>query len=98
MNKGLKTRTTITIPTDILFALKKRALEKKRGLSETITDGLKIYLKLGSEIPNKEEKKLTSLFGAWNKGVSGTKTVKQLRASKKDLSRDQYLTKRWKKS
>jgi len=54
MNKNLKTRTTITIPEDLLFELKKRALEERRGLSQTITDGLKIYLKLSLETPRKK--------------------------------------------
>lgn len=98
MNKNLKTRTTITVPTDILFALKKKALEKRKGLSETISEGLKIYLRLDLEMPKKDERELISLFGAWNKGVSGVQTIKKLRLSKKDLSRNQYLAKKWKKS
>ncbi len=88
-------RTTISLPEDILFEMKKKALMEKRTIKDLISEGLSAYLgkTIGSKSP---AKKLTDFFGAWGKGESGLSYVKRIRYSKAEKEREDYLKKLWK--
>lgn len=92
------TRTTIRIPEDLLFEIKKEALMEKKTITDLISEGLHLYLKFKSDLTKFREGKtgdITGLFGAWGKGASGLSTVKTLR---KEKTRDIYLKNLWNKS
>lgn len=93
-------RTTITLPEDILFELKKRAVRNKKTMKQLMTDGLKMYLYTPVQDVKTDGSKsdLVSLFGAWGKGESGKKTVARMRLAKEDQQREKYLSTIWKKS
>lgn len=94
------TRTTITIPVEMLWEIKKRALIEKRAFKEVVIDGLTLYLfnrKKYTELDNPDD--LTeSLFGSWGKGEKGIDFVKRTRYGKSEKARENYLKKLWKKS
>lgn len=92
------TRTTISLPEDILYELKKKALEDRKTITAIVTEGLTLYLKR-SPVPTdgKESDNLISYFGSWGKGLSGKTTLKKLRSGAKEIQRDVSLKKSWKK-
>lgn len=88
-------RTTISLPENILFEMKKKALMEKRTIKELISEGLSAYL--GKTLISKSPpKKLTDYFGAWGKGESGVSYVRRIRYSKAEKAREDYLKKLWK--
>lgn len=89
-------RTTITLPEELLFEIKKKALMEKKTIKEIITESLS--LSLGKNVPTKKEVDIRSLFGAWGKGESGFKFVKRMRYGKEEKAREKYLDKLWKRS
>lgn len=90
------TRTTITLPEDLLFEIKKKALIEKKTITAVISQSLS--LSLGKSIPSKNPVDINSLFGAWGKGESGAKFLKRVRYGKEEKAREKYLTKLWKRS
>lgn len=90
------TRTTITLPEDLLFEIKKKALMEKKTLTEVIKESLSIGL--GRRISTAEPVDIDSLFGAWGKGESGLKFLKRIRYGKEEKAREKYLVKLWKRS
>jgi len=94
-------RTTIRMPEELLFEIKKEALLKKKTMTDLVSEGLKFYIRFKSSFEKIEEEKvskLTDLFGVWGKGLSGLSTVKKLRYGRKETLHDSYLNKLWKKS
>ncbi|MBM3283872.1 hypothetical protein FJY90_06545 [Candidatus Gottesmanbacteria bacterium] len=95
------TRTTITLPEELLLEIKKKALEERKKIKDVIIEGL--ILSLGINV-KKFSKNLTgsfdinSLFGIWGKGPSGRSFVKKVRYSTTEKAREDYLIKLWKKS
>lgn len=94
------TRTTISIPENLLFEMKKEALMEKKTLTDLISEGLSFYIKFKSEFKRFEKNKdtITSLFGAWGKGISGSSAVGELRSGKNEKKRENFLASLWKKS
>ena len=90
------TRTTITIPEEILWAIKKKALAERKDIKDVITEGLSLYL--GAAIPVKDKTDIASLFGSWKKGEKGINFLKRTRYARKEKEREKYLQKLWKKS
>lgn len=62
------TRTTITLPEDLLYEIKKKALVERKTITEVINESLS--LSLGKSISFKKPVDINSLFGAWGKGES----------------------------
>lgn len=89
-------RTTISLPEDLLFELKKKALLERKKIKDLVVEGLSLALKI--KIPTSEKNKIASLYGAWSKGKKGTAFVNKIRNSKYDKTRDNYLKKLWRKS
>ena len=94
------TITTLTIPEEILWAIKAKALMEKRTFKEVVIDGLRLYLSSNKKyiMPEKSEDWVESLFGSWGKGEKGIDFVKRTRYSKEEKERENYLKKLWKKS
>lgn len=90
------TRTTITLPENLLFEIKKKALMERKTIKEVINEGLGEYVQI--KTPATRELTLSSFFGAWGKGESGLKFLKRVRYPKVENKREQYLAKLWKKS
>lgn len=90
------TRTTITLPEDLLYEIKKKALMEKRTITEVINESLSIGL--GKNIPATKPIDINTLFGAWGKGESGLKFLKRIRYGKEEKAREKYLAKLWKRS
>lgn len=95
------TRTTITIPEGLLWAIKKRAWEERKDFKEVVTEGLAIYL--GGDwkdiiLKREDNFDINSLFGVWGKGTTGLGFLKKVRYGKKEKEREKYLQKLWKKS
>jgi hypothetical protein len=98
MNNKL-VRTTISLPDELLYEIKKRALENRKTITETMSEGLSFYLKIYSNYNiATEHDDISTLFGSWGKGQTGKSIVKKLRSGKKETSRDNSLQKLWKKS
>lgn len=89
-------RTTITLPEDLLFEIKKKALMERKTITEVITENLS--LALGKSIPARKPADIKALFGSWGKGESGLRFVKRMRYGKEEKAREKYLDKVWKKS
>lgn len=89
-------RTTISLPEELLYEIKKRALVQRKTITEVISESL--ALSLGKNIPTKKSIDIISLFGAWGKGESGLKFVKRIRYGKEEKAREKYLAKLWKRS
>ncbi len=89
------TRTTITLPEDVLFEVKKRALMERKTIKEIINESLSLYL--GFKTKNTPYS-ISSLFGAWGKGLSGSSFLRKVRYGKIEKEREKYLSKLWKKS
>ena len=73
-------RTTVTLPEELVFELKKRALLTKKTVKDVVTEGLKTYLYTSGL---KREETIgfdtDSLYGAWGKGpLSKTRMQKKL--------------------
>ncbi len=90
------TRTTITLPENLLFELKKKALMERKTMKEVVNEGLGKYVQI--KTPATRKLTLSSLFGTWGKGESGLKFLKRVRYSKMENKRELYLAKLWKKS
>ncbi len=90
------TRTTITLPEELLFEIKKKALMEKKTMTEIINKSL--FIGLGKSLPSKKPVDINSLFGAWGKGESGLKFLKRIRYGKEEKAREKYLAKLWKRS
>ncbi|MBI4067527.1 hypothetical protein HY407_04015 [Candidatus Gottesmanbacteria bacterium] len=95
------TRTTITLPENLLIEIKKRALEKKKKMKDLIVEGLNIYINMDeSDLARQQKNKsdITSLFGVWGKGPKGFTEVEEMRYGKEEKARETNLRKLWKKS
>lgn len=90
------TRTTISVPEELLFEIKKKALLERKTVTEVINKSLSVYL--GKEFPPKTSLNINSLFGAWGKGPSGLTSLKKIRYGKANKEREKYISKLWKKS
>lgn len=90
------TRTTITLPTELLFMLKKKALISRKSLTEIVNEGLKNYA--GMNYSPSVSKTLMELSGSWKEEISGKSFLKRVRYSNKDKAREKYLSKIWNKS
>lgn len=90
------TRTTISLPEELLFEIKKKALMEKKSIKDVISEGLGEYLQI--KIPTSSKQTFSSFIGAWGKGESGLKFLKKVRYSRMEKKREQYLAKLWKKS
>ena len=88
-------RTTITLPEDLLYEIKKKALAQRKTIKEIIQESLSDSL--GYERNEKSVLPLTSLFGTWGKGETGNQFLKRVRHSKEEKEREIYLKKIWKK-
>lgn len=98
----LNTRTTISLPEELLFDLKKKALIERRTLKEVISEGLKIYLDYGigepfNKLVEKETMIVNKLFGSWGRGLGGVAFVKKTRNNPQDRKRENNLKRKWKK-
>jgi|GEM_PF-4155618 len=91
-------RTTIRIPENLFFEIKKEAIMEKKTLTDLISEGLSLYIRFRPELKKFEKGKVTNLFGAWGKGMSGSSTIKKLRTGNKEKERDKFLTGLWSKS
>jgi len=90
------TRTTITLPEDLLYEIKKRALAQRKTIKKVIQESLS--LSLGYDYKNEKSiLPLTSLFGSWGKGETGSQFLKRVRYSKEEKEREIHLEKIWKK-
>ena len=93
------TRTTITLPEELLYEIKKKALAEKKTIKDMINESLSLYVGYSRKKTRKVKKdSILSLFGAWGKGESGAQYLKRIRYNKMDIERDKYLEKLWKKS
>lgn len=89
-------RTTISIPEELLYEIKKRALVQRKTITEVISEGLYSFLGYAGKLP-KKRLPLTSLFGAWEKGESGVSYLKRVRYGKANYQRETYLKNAWRK-
>lgn len=89
-------RTTITLPENLLFEIKKKALMERKTIKEVINEGLGEYVQI--KTPAARKLTLGTFVGAWGKGESGLKFLKKNRYSKAEKKRETYLSKLWKKS
>ena len=89
------TRTTISVPENLLFEIKKKALLEKKTVKDIFIDGLKLVLKYKYEEP--EISRLSSLFGAWGEGEKGSDFLKKTRETSFDNKRENYINNIWKK-
>lgn len=87
-------RTTITISEDLLFELKKKALNDRKTLTQLINESISRYL--GREYKGK--KNIMLLFGSWGKGERGKRFLNRVRYGKNEIKRDTHLQSVWKKS
>ncbi|MBI5452576.1 hypothetical protein HY945_03870 [Candidatus Gottesmanbacteria bacterium] len=90
------TRTTITLPEELLFEIKKKALMEKRTIKDIVYEGLTSYIRKKSNPITPLS--ISSFIGAWGKGESGSEFVKRMRYGKEEKAREKYLAKLWKKS
>lgn len=90
------TRTTITLPEELLWEIKKKALSEKKPFWRIVVDGLSLYLGVPKK-KNLENFDINSLFGSWGKGETGRAFLKRVRNTKKDKAREKYLKNLWKK-
>ena len=90
------TRTTITLPEDLLFEIKKRALMEKKTIKDIVYESLSSYV--GKKTAIAPPITISSVIGAWGKGESGSKFLKRIRYGKEEKAREKYLAKLWKKS
>lgn len=96
-------RTTVVLPEDLLFEIKKKALMERKSLRQVVVEGLNFYLKQETRVSEEGEKrtkkyKIDELFGVLGKGEKGIFTVKKLREKKTEEKRENYLKKLWRKS
>lgn len=90
------TRTTITLPEDLFFELKKKALLERKKIKDIVVESLSLVLKYHITSSNKDG--ILSYYGAWGKGEKGSEFLKKNRNSKTDQARNSYLKNLWKKS
>lgn len=101
MTTTSQVRTTIVLPDDLLFEVKKRALTERKTIKEVLTEGMKWYLRKGylvDDSPERDDQGLLALYGAWGKGPAGKDILKATRYGRKEQKRDAYLNRLWKKS
>lgn len=100
-------RTTISLPEEILFELKKKALMERKKIKDVIFEGLSFFLRYKKKIALSGENwgesddkkyKVDKLFGSWGKGKRGKNFVYNLRKAEVERKRDNYLKNLWKKS
>lgn len=91
------TRTTITLPKELLYEIKKKALAERKTAKEIINKSLESYLG-HKKVHNETSLSLASLFGAWGKGESGNAFLTRVRYGKKDKKREEYVQNLWKRS
>ena len=89
-------RTTVSLPEEILYEVKKRALMERKTIKEIINEGISKYI--GMPITAIPTSNISSLFGSWGKGLSGSNYLKKIRYSQIEKRRESYLKKIWKKS
>lgn len=87
-------RTTITLPEELLFEIKKKALMEKKTITEVINEGLNQYL---GKKTKKQPISIMSFIGSWGKGETGAEFLKRVRYSKEEKEREKYLAKLWKR-
>lgn len=104
MNGSTKlARTTVALPEDLLFEIKKKALMERKNLRQVVIEGLNFYLNQKTRVSKEGEErtkksKIDELFGALGKGERGIFMVKKLRGEKTEQKRENYLKKLWRKS
>jgi hypothetical protein len=98
MSDTQNVRTTISLPEDLLFSLKKKALMERKTIKEIVTEGLSQFIGYTNNKNSGIKPSLSSLFGAWGSGESGLTFMKKVRYGKKDEARASHLAKLWKKS
>lgn len=101
MTTASHARTTIALPDDLLFEVKKRALTERKTMKDVITEGMKWYLRkshLKGDSPQEADQSLLALYGAWGEGPNGQNFLKVTRYSKEERKRDTHLQRLWKKS
>ncbi len=107
LNSSRMSRTTISLPEEILFELKKKALMERKKIKDVISEGLSFFLRYNTENallkhnleePEDKKYKVDKLFGSWGKGKKGGNFVNELRKSRVEKRRDTYLRNLWKKS
>jgi len=89
-------RTTISIPEDLLFEVKKKALLERKTIKEVINEGITTYI--GKPTSTYKAVNISSFFGSWGKGLSGSNYLEKIRYGKVENTRESYLKKIWKKS
>src|SRR3989344_9114248 len=88
-------RTTITLPEELLFEIKKKALMEKKTIKEIVLEGLNNYIgKKTTVIPPVS---IRSFIGLWGKGETGTEFLKRIRYGKEEKERERYLARLWKR-
>lgn len=88
-------RTTISLPEELLFEIKKKALMEKKTVKDIVFEGLSSYIGKKSVLPPIS---IRSFVGSWGKGETGAEFLKRVRYSKEEMRRERYLAKLWKKS
>lgn len=103
MLKSRIVRTTISLPEDLLFEIKKIALVERKTIKEVIGESLRLFLRINTTKSSLDDNaaksyKVDRLFGILGKGESGEFFVRRVRSTKADRQRDSRLKKLWKKS
>lgn len=95
LNNTKYVRTTISIADSLLFAVKKKALEERKTITELINEGLSSFI--NTKLPDKSSPKIADLYGAWGEGLSGSSYLGKTRYCPSENKRETYLSKLWKK-
>lgn len=85
------TRTTITIPEELLWAIKKKAWEERRDFKEVVTEGLAVYLTIDSKnaiLKGRKKIDINSLFGLWGRGKDGLSFVNDIRYGESEKKKE----------
>jgi hypothetical protein len=88
-------RTTITLPEELLFEIKKKALMEKKTIKDVVYEGLTSYIRKKAVFAPPSS--ISSFIGAWGKGESGIEFVKRMRYGKEEKARERYLARLWKR-
>lgn len=86
------TRTTITIPEDLLFEIKKKALMERKTVKKIINEIISYHLNYG-EKPRltKKSDNISSLFGKWQKRKTGIAFLEKIRYKDDKKNDKSYL-------
>jgi len=103
MLKSRYIRTTISLPKELMFEIKKKALIESKTLKDIIQEGLRVFLRIDKykerfRDSSKTISKVDILFGSWGKGESGVDYVRKFRNTTADKRRNTYLKNLWKES